>query len=84
MGSILPGPRSTSGWSGLPREVWTRSSRTPPDRAGSRPLVEAELEIVEATLSEKPAGATHWSVRTMAEAKGVSRMTVHRVWKKYN
>ena len=47
-------------------------------RPGRKPALssEAELEIVEATLSEKPAGATHWSVRTMAEAKGVSRMTV--------
>lgn len=55
-------------------------------RPGRKPALssEGELEIVEATLSEKPPNATHWSVRTMAEAKGVSRMTVHRVWKKYN
>ena len=42
-----------------------------------------EKAIVEATLRQKPANATHWSVRTMAEAQSVSRMTVHRVWKKY-
>ena len=45
---------------------------------------EKEKEIVEATLHGKPKNATHWSVRTMAEAQGVSRMMVHRIWKKYN
>jgi transposase len=43
-----------------------------------------EKDIVEVTLHSKPANATHWSVRLMAEAQGVSRMTVHRIWKKYN
>src|ERR1044072_2017141 len=37
-------------------------------------------EIVRATLHEKPEGATHWSCRTMATAKGVSRSTVQRSW----
>ena len=45
---------------------------------------EKEKEIIEATLHSVPSGATHWSVRTMAEAQKVSRMAVHRVWKKYN
>jgi len=32
------------------------------------------------TTREKPAGATHWSTRTLAKAVGVSRDTVNRVW----
>ncbi len=40
--------------------------------------------IVEATLNTKPENATHWSVRTMATAQGVSRMTVQRIWKDHN
>ena len=43
-----------------------------------------EKVIVDATLHSKPANATHWSVRLMAEAQGVSRMAVHRIWRKYN
>jgi transposase len=37
-------------------------------------------EIVQATLHTKPPGATHWSVRTMAKAQGVSHSTVTRIW----
>jgi transposase len=37
-------------------------------------------QIVEATLHTKPAAATHWSVRTMATAQGVSPATVQRIW----
>jgi len=41
------------------------------------PKVEA---IVNATLQTRPRDATHWSVRTMARAQGVSPATVHRIW----
>ena len=37
-------------------------------------------EIVRLTLHEKPAGATHWSCRSMAKVVGVSSATVQRVW----
>lgn len=49
---------------------------------GRKPiLTPQEVErIVEATLQTKPAGATHWSCRTMAKAQGVSKATVHRIW----
>lgn len=40
--------------------------------------------IVEATLHTKPANATHWSVRTMATAQGVSAATVQRIWSRHN
>ena len=36
--------------------------------------------IVEATLHSRPANATHWSCRSMAQAQGVSSATVQRIW----
>lgn len=55
-------------------------------RSGRRPKMSAEKEmaIVDATLHSLPSSAGRWSVRLMAEARGVSRMTVQRLWKKYN
>ncbi len=38
-------------------------------------------EIVGRALSERPRNRTHWSTRAMAEATGVSRSTVSRVWR---
>ncbi len=35
---------------------------------------------IEATLQSRPAGATHWSTRSLARAQGVSKSTIHRVW----
>ena len=32
------------------------------------------------TLHEKPPNATHWSVRSMAAAAGISHTSVHRIW----
>ena len=32
------------------------------------------------TLEEAPAGATHWSTRSMAEAMGMSHKTISRIW----
>ena len=40
--------------------------------------------VVEATLHSTPPNATHWSVRSMAKAQGLSRMTVQRIWNQYN
>jgi transposase len=37
-------------------------------------------QIVEATLHRHPSDATHWSVRSMAAAQGVSPATVQRIW----
>jgi transposase len=37
-------------------------------------------EIVHRTLHRKPTDATHWSTRAMAEAGGLSRETVRRIW----
>jgi transposase len=40
--------------------------------------------IVDATLQTKPAGATHWSCRTMAKAQGVSKATINRIWQSHH
>ncbi|TMQ56502.1 MAG: IS630 family transposase, partial [Candidatus Eisenbacteria bacterium] len=37
--------------------------------------------IVHATLHATPKDATHWSVRSMAKAQGVSSTMVHRIWR---
>jgi transposase len=41
-------------------------------------------ELIAATLETKPKGMTHWSCRTMAQAQGVSKNTVNRLWNLHN
>src|SRR5713101_3148058 len=43
---------------------------------------QVEAAIVK-TLESTPRDATHWSVRSMAAASGLSRPTVHRIWKAF-
>ena len=49
---------------------------------GRKPSVpeEAVAEILRLTTTTTPAGATHWSCRTMAKQVGVSPATVQRIW----
>ena len=49
---------------------------------GRKPAITATKvkAIVTATLQTKPRAATHWSVRTMAAAQGVSPASVQRIW----
>ena len=52
-----------------------------PGRGRKRRISSAKVQqIIEATLHSKPKAATHWSVRSMAEAQGVSAATVQRIW----
>jgi transposase len=39
--------------------------------------------VIVRTLETTPRGATHWSVRDMAKASGVSRSTVNRIWRAF-
>ena len=51
-------------------------------RAG-RPatITETVVErVIRKTTREKPAAATHWSTRTMADAVGISEASVRRIW----
>jgi transposase len=44
---------------------------------------EQVAELVDRTLSTRPEGSTHWSLRTMAKAAGLSATTVGRVWRAF-
>jgi transposase len=51
-------------------------------RAGKKPISEEiRLKIITKTVQERPANATHWSVRTMAKEMNVSHTAVQRIWK---
>ena len=52
-------------------------------RPGCPPQIRAGkvAEVVERTLEGKPAGATHWSTRTLAPVVGLSHTQVHRIWR---
>jgi transposase len=61
------------GIAGLERDA-TRPGRKPP-------LEAATIErVVNMTLNEKPPGRTHWSLRKMATAVGLSHSSVQRIW----
>jgi hypothetical protein len=42
-----------------------------------------KLKVVEKTVKERPVNATHWSMRAMAEAMGISHTSVQRIWAEY-
>jgi transposase len=48
----------------------------------TRIITERQVKkVVEMTLHQKPANATHWSTRTMARAAGISEASVRRIWR---
>src|SRR5437867_1691579 len=55
-------------------------------RSGRKRALSAERiqQVVEVTLRTTPPNATHWSIRTMAKAQGLSRMAVQRIWKAHH
>jgi transposase len=55
-----------------------------PRPGAPRTVTDAAVEAVLArTLETKPTDATHWSTRSMARACGLSRNTVHRIWRAF-
>ena len=52
-------------------------------RSGRKRKISPEKvkQVIDATLHTKPPAATHWSVRIMAKAQGLSRMAIQRIWK---
>jgi transposase len=55
-----------------------------PRPGAPRKISDAEVErIVTQTLESKPKGATHWSTRALAKASGLSRSSVHRIWRAF-
>jgi transposase len=75
-------PATVTRWrESFAKEGLKASVKVRPGR-GRKPSITPEkvAAIVDATLHEKPAGATHWSCRSMARAQGVSHFTVQRIW----
>ena len=54
--------------------------RPGPPRTITDEMVE---EVIVRTLETAPAGATHWSTRSMAEAVGMSQSSISRVWRAF-
>ena len=55
---------------------------TAPRSGRPREIDDAEVQRVLAmTLEAPPDGSTHWSVRRLAAATGISASTVHRIWR---
>lgn len=52
-------------------------------RPGRRKVLAPEVvaRVVDATLNSKPPAASHWSLREMAAAQGISPAAVQRIWK---
>jgi transposase len=49
--------------------------------SGKKPLSgKVKLKVLAKTANETPPNATHWSVRTMAKAVGISHTSVQRIW----
>jgi transposase len=52
-----------------------------PRPGAPRRIADEKIEaVVTRTLESMPRNATHWSTRSMAEASGLSHMTVKRIW----
>ncbi len=55
-----------------------------PRPGAPRTITDAAVErVLTRTLETRPPAATHWSTRAMAQACGLSRGTVHRIWRAF-
>ena len=55
-----------------------------PRPGAPRKVSDAAVErVVIQTLESTPRGETHWSTRGMAQATGLSRMTISRIWRAF-
>lgn len=55
-----------------------------PRPGAPRSIGDEQIEaVIVRTLEDLPRGATHWSVRGMAKASGMSRSTVNRIWRAF-
>src|ERR1700728_3705108 len=55
-----------------------------PRPGAPRKIGDDEVEkVVIQTLESTPRGQTHWSTRGLAEATGLSRMTISRIWRAF-
>jgi transposase len=55
-----------------------------PRPGAPRQIGDDQIEaVIVRTLEATPRGATHWSLRDMAKASGLSRSTVNRIWRAF-
>ena len=66
-------------------EAYRFAGLTDAPRAGRpRTVLDEQVQaIVDKVRQTKPENATHWSVRSMSAATGVSAPTVHRIWRAF-
>jgi len=59
--------------------------RDKPRPGAKRTITDEKIaEVMRMTLQEKPPDATHWSLRSMADASGISRSSVNKIWRAFN
>jgi putative transposase len=55
-----------------------------PRPGGPRSITDEQVaDLIRTTLQKPPSGATHWSCRSVATQTGISKSTVHRVWRAF-
>ena len=56
-----------------------------PRPGAPRKITDEDVErVIVQTLETTPRDATHWRVRSMAKESGLSRTTVHRIWRAFS
>lgn len=77
------GPRAVGRWRRRFAEKRCAGIAKDAPRPGRKPVRRDKVArlIISTTTQEKPPGATHWSVRTLASHLGINREMVRRVWK---
>lgn len=77
-------PKTVGRWRGRFVRNGLDGLQDEPRPGAPRTVSDAQIEdVVIRTLETTPRGATHWSVRSMAKATGMSRMTISRIWKAF-
>ncbi len=76
-------PETVGRWRSRFVDERTDGIRKDRPRGGRKPTARRKVEsrIIRMTTQEKPANATHWSTRSLADKLGITQSMVHRVWK---
>src|SRR5271154_637767 len=80
--SVSVSPAAGSGWGArFAEEGLVKFAQAREGRGRKNTIPQSKIdEILDLTQNYRPQGQTHWSCRTMAQAVGVSKDTVQRVW----
>ena len=81
-GSLSMTPKKVSRWRKRFLRLGLAGLEKDAPRPGRTPKVSPRLiqRVVDMTTRQKPAKATHWSTRTMADAVGISEASIRRIW----